>query len=78
MGRTSRLRVNNVCGLHHIYYYYYYTTTTTTIFRYNLIFFLVTYVTPMVYMAFCYVKMGKSCSLFAISISNYYIVIIKN
>ena len=26
---------------------------------YNLIFFLVTYVTPMVYMAFCYVKMGK-------------------
>ena len=27
--------------------------------RYNLIFFLITYMTPMVYMAFCYVKMGK-------------------
>ena len=26
--------------------------------RYNLTFFLITYVTPMVYMAFCYVKMG--------------------
>ena len=31
---------------------------------YNLIFFLVTYVTPMVYMAFCYVKMGIKASYY--------------
>ena len=45
-------------------------------FRYNLIFFLITYVTPMVYMASCYVKMGKSCSLSLYLFSSH--IVIKN